>query len=132
MGDTGAAAVDTREAWQREVADFDDLDRETHLCGMNRTLTKFHPLVFWAAPRVKGRFPVLSALARGEFSGLAAEATSERTFSYSGRAFGKQRRRLAAEQLCALVVGFSFKGEVTDVEIRDHMKSRSRREAAEE
>ena len=55
-------------------------------------------------------------------------------FSYSGHAFGKQRRHLAAEQLCALVVGFSFKGEVTDVEIRDHMKSRSRsrREAAEE
>ena len=38
--------------------------------------------------------------------------------------------RFNAEQLCALVVGFSFKGEVTDVEIRDHMKSR--REAAEE
>ncbi len=69
-------------------------------------------------------------LHKDTLSGLAAEATSERTFSYSGRAFGKQRRHLAAEQLCALVVGFSFKGEVTDVEIRDHMKSR--REAAEE
>jgi hypothetical protein len=33
------------------------------------------------------KFPTLAALARGKFSGLAAEATNERTFSYSGRLF---------------------------------------------
>jgi len=30
------------------------------------------------------KFPTLAALARGEFSFFAAEATSERSFSYSG------------------------------------------------
>jgi hypothetical protein len=33
------------------------------------------------------KLTTLAALARGEFSGLVAEATSERSFSYSGRVF---------------------------------------------
>ena len=63
----------------------------------------FCPLAFWAAPRIIAKLPTLAALARGEFSGLGAEATSERTFSYSGRVFSKLRRSMPMENLAAMV-----------------------------
>jgi hypothetical protein len=51
------------------------------------------------------KFPTLAALARGKFSDLAAEAASERTFSYSGRPFSKQHRRMGVANLGAMAVG---------------------------
>jgi hypothetical protein len=59
------------------------------------------------------------------FAGLAAEATSERTFSYSGRAYGKQKRRMDARQLCAMVVGASCPWELTDKEVMAKYETRT-------
>ena len=81
--------------------------------------------------RVQPRhFPTLAALARGEFSGLAAEATSERTFSYSGRLFSKLRRRMSVANLCAMVVGAAFPWPISDAEIMTEYESRLDRRRA--
>ena len=75
------------------------------------------PLPFWAAPSIIAKFPTLAALARGEFAGLGAEATSERTFSYSGRVFSKLRRSMSMENLSAMVIGAAYPGVLTNDDI---------------
>jgi hypothetical protein len=54
------------------------------------------------------KFPTPEALARGEFPGLVAEATSEKTFSFSERLFSKLR---------AMAVGAACPWPVSDAEI---------------
>ena len=72
-----------------------------------------------------------AALAHEVFSGLVAEATSERTFSYSGRLFSKLRRRMSVVNLCAMVVGAAFPWQISDSEIMAEYESRlDRRRAA--
>jgi hypothetical protein len=63
-------------------------------------------------------------LARGEFSGLGAEATSERTFSYSGRVFSMLRRSISMENLAAMVIGAAFPGMLTNNQIMDKYLSK--------
>ena len=73
--------------WEQEIEAFDTLSLPDFECALSTDRTDFFPMVFWADPSIVKKFPTLAALARGEFSGVAAEATSERTFSYSGRLF---------------------------------------------
>ena len=86
-------------------------------CALRRYHLVLCPLTFWAAPSIIAKFPTLAALARGEFAGLGAEATSERTFSYSGRVFSKLRRSMSMENLSAMVIGAAYPGVLTNDDI---------------
>jgi hypothetical protein len=48
------------------------------------------------------------------FAGLGAEATSERTLSFSGRVFSKLRRSMSMENLAAMVIGAAYPGVLTN------------------
>ena len=61
-------------------------------------------LIYWANPAIILYFPLHSQVAQSRFSGLPHEATSERTFSYSGRVVSDLRRSMATEQVCAHVI----------------------------
>jgi hypothetical protein len=80
----------------------------------------FCPLTFWAAPSIIAKLPTLAALARGEFSELGAEATSERTSRYFGRVFSKLRRSISMENLAAMVIGAAYPGVLTN----DHIMAK--------
>ena len=117
--------------WEQEIEAFGAISLPDFECALNTDHTDFFSLVFWADRGIVKKFPTLAALARGEFSGLAAEATSERTFSYSGRLFSKLRRRMSVANLCAMVVGAAFPWPISDAEIMIEYESRlDRRRAA--
>ena len=89
-------------------------------------------MVFRANPAIIAKFPIMSALAHGGFTGLAAEATSERTIGYSGRVFSTLRRNVSPEKLCAMVVGAACPLPVGDTEFMAEYETRSdRRERRE-
>jgi len=124
-------AVVVSMPWEQEIEAFGTLSLPDFECALSTDRTDFFSMVFWADPSIVKKFPTLAALARGEFSGLAAEATSERTFSYSGRLFSKLRRRMSVVNLCAMVVGAAFPWQISDSEIMAEYESRlDRRRAA--
>jgi hypothetical protein len=88
--------------WLAEKASFERL--RDFSAGFNSP-GKFNVLVFWAHPSIIATFPIHARVARGQFSGLPHEATSERTFSFSGRTCSDLRGSMAIEQVCAHVVG---------------------------
>jgi hypothetical protein len=51
------------------------------------------------------KYPALAALTRGGLLGLAAEATSERIFSYSGLLFSKLLHRMGDSNIRTMAVG---------------------------
>ena len=72
----------------------------------------FNPLIFWASPIIQILFPMHAEMARSHFSGLHHEATSERTFSYTGRVISDLRRRMSADAACANVIGAATHFEI--------------------
>jgi len=127
-----AAAVDVKAPWELEIEAFAQLPSNDYECALSSDRLTFIPMVFWANPAIIAKFPIMSALAHGEYSGLAAEATSERTFSYSGHVFSTLRRNLSPESLCAMVVGAACPLPVSDTEIMAEYETRSvRRERRE-
>ena len=72
----------------------------------------FNPLIFWASPIIQMLFPMHAEMARSHFSGLHHEATSERTFSYTGRVISDLRRRMSADAVCANVIGAATHFEI--------------------
>ena len=73
--------------WQVELEVYKKITRVEYSCALSQNCLDFDAKVLWANPSMVSKYPIMAALARGEFSGVAAEATSERTFSYSGRVF---------------------------------------------
>ena len=90
----------------------------------------FNPLIFWASPIIQMLFPMHAEMARSHFSGLHHEATSERTFSYTGRVISDLRRRMSADAVCANVIGAATHFEITGDEIFAPSVYQSRCEAA--
>mmetsp|Transcript_49168 Transcript_49168/g.91473 ORF Transcript_49168/g.91473 Transcript_49168/m.91473 type:complete len:925 (+) Transcript_49168:45-2819(+) len=118
-----AAATPVIAPWVTEQANYDNLvDFSVGICGQR----KFNPLVFWANPSIVKMFPLLSAVARSQFSGIPHEATSERTFSFSGRTCSDLRGSMAIEQVCAHVVANAGHKHrpITVAEIRGHYESK--------
>ena len=103
--------------WMQEIEALNNLEFADLECALSRDHSIFYPMVFWATPATIAKLPTASALARGEYSGLGSEAPSERTFSYSGRAFSKLRRNMSVANLCAMVVGASYPFSLWDSEI---------------
>ena len=120
--------------WKLELEVYQKITRGEYACGLSHDCKDFSAMVLWANPSMVSKYPIMAALARGEFSGVAADATSERTFSYSGRVFSTLRRKMTMANLCGMVVGASFHRPVSDAEIMDEYESRreksERREAA--
>jgi hypothetical protein len=114
-----AQAAALSEPQEREIESFGELLLGDLVCALSRDHSVFCPLTFWAAPSFIAKFPTLAALARGEFSGLGAEATSERTFSYSGRVYSKLRRSMSMENLASMVIGAAYPGVLTNNQIMD-------------
>ena len=103
------------EPWEREIESFSELLLgDCWSARSGATIWCSAPSPFWAAPSIIAKFPTLAALARGEFAGLGAEATSERTFSYSGRVFSELRRSMPMENLSARVIGAAYPGVLTN------------------
>jgi hypothetical protein len=119
-----AQAAASSEPWEREIESFGELLLSDLVCALSRDHSVFCPLTFWAAPSIIAKLPTLAALARGEFSGFGAEATSERTFSYSGRVFSKLRRSMSMENLAAMVIGAAYPGVLTNNQIMDKYLSK--------
>ena len=90
----------------------------------------FNPLIFWESPVIQMLFPMHAEMARSHFSRLHHEATSERTFSYTGRVISDLRRRMSADAVCANVIGAATHFEITDDEIFAPSVYQSRCEAA--
>mmetsp|Transcript_44022 Transcript_44022/g.60118 ORF Transcript_44022/g.60118 Transcript_44022/m.60118 type:complete len:375 (+) Transcript_44022:1617-2741(+) len=90
----------------------------------------FNPLIFWASPIIQMLFSMHAEMARSHFSGLHHEATSERTFSYTGRVISDLRRRMSADAVCANVIGAATHFEITGDEIFAPSVYQSRCEAA--
>jgi hypothetical protein len=86
--------------------------------------------VFWADRAIVAKFPTPEALALGKFLGLAAEAASKRTSSYSGRLFSKLRRRMSVVNLYARVVGAAFAWPIGDAVIMAEYEGRREKRAA--
>ena len=78
---------------------------------------KFSALIFWASPTIQLMFPMHAEMARSHFSGVHHEATSERTFSYTGRVISDLRRNMSADAVSAHVIGAATHFEVTADEI---------------
>ena len=91
---------------------------------------KFSALIFWASPTIQLMFPMHAEMARSHFSGVHHEATSERTFSYTGRVISDLRRSMSADAVSAHVVGAATHFIVTADEIFAPGVHQSRREAA--
>ena len=119
--------VDVKAPWELEIEAFVQIPSIDYECALSSDRLTFFLMVFWANPAIIAKFPIMSALAHGEFSGLAAEATSERTFSYSGRVFSTLRRNLSPESLCAMVVGAACPLPISDTEIMAEYETRSHR-----
>jgi hypothetical protein len=134
LPDEAAVAVDARAPWELEIEAFEQLRKKDLVFTLRGDELKFFVRVFWADRAIIAKFPILSALARGEFSGVAAEATSERTFSYSGRAFSNLRRNMSPANLSAMVAGAACPWPITDTEVmaeyETRREQRERREAA--
>ena len=64
----------------------------------------FRILVFWANPIIRRKYRLRARVFLGVFAAVAHEATSESTFSYSGRAFNNKRTSMDPQQLCDSVV----------------------------
>ena len=71
-------------------------------------------LIYWANPAIILYFPLHSQVAQSRFSGLPHEATSKRTFSYTGCVVSDLRRSMAAEQVCAHVISQARGGALCD------------------
>jgi hypothetical protein len=71
----------------------------------------------YAYEAIVAEFPTLGALARGEFSGFAAEATRKQTFR-------KLRRRMGVAKLCAMVVGAACPLPISHAEIMTEYEGR--------
>jgi hypothetical protein len=69
-------AAASSEPWERDIDSFGELLLGDLMCALSRDHSVFCPLTFLAAPSIIAKHPALAALARGEFSGLGAEATS--------------------------------------------------------
>ena len=88
---------------------------------MSSERLEFFPVVFWANAAIITKFPTMSALAQ------AVEATSDRTFSYSGPVFSNLRRILCPDNLCAVVEGAACPLLVSDAEFMAEYETRSER-----
>lgn len=99
--DAAAQVTSVVEPWYAEKKAYEEL--VDFSAGFNAK-NKFNVLVFWANPSIIATFPLLSTIARSQFSGLPHEATSERTFSFSGRTCSDLRASMAIEQVCAHVL----------------------------
>ena len=110
--------------WLAEKASFEKL---TDFSAGFNSAGKFNVLVFWAHPSIIATFPIHARVARGQFSGIPHEATSERTFSFSGRTCSDLRGSMAIEQVCTHVVGNAAHKhhKVSIEEIRQKYDSRS-------
>lgn len=126
--------MNVKAPWELEIEAFEHLQLKDLECALSSDRLKFFVMIFWANREIIAKFPILSALAHGEFSGVAAEATSERTFSYSGRVFSDLRRNMSPANLCAMVAGAACPWPISDTEImaeyETRREQRERREAA--
>ena len=75
-------------------------------------------------------FPMHAEMARSHFSGVHHKATSEHTYSYTGRVISDLRRGMSAGAVSAHVVGAATHFIVTADEIFAPGVYQSRREAA--
>ncbi len=75
-------------------------------------------------------FPMHAEMARSHFSGVHHEATSERTFSYTGQVISDLRRNMSADAVSAHVIGAATHFIVTADEIFASGVYQSRHQAA--
>jgi hypothetical protein len=80
--------------WEQYIEVFGKLTLGNFEGVLSTNQAEFPSMVLWADHAIVAKFSTPVALAWGEFLGLAAGATSKRTFRYSRRLLSKLRRRM--------------------------------------